>query len=195
MKIQFSINHFLEKIDDNQRYYIFAGLLLFVFLLDYFILMRPQLNALSKITPEIKILSDDLQVSRENILHKNRYQTQIQKLQEQVDDMESRIKEREQLPLVFEWISRAAYQAGLKIDQMVPVSEEQEKLFIDKNTTYVAMPLKIQARGGYHQFGKFLNLLELGDMFLRVGEFSIVSSDGQSPHDIQMTLMVMIHEN
>lgn len=194
MKWPARINTFLEKIDDKQRYYIFAGLLLLIFLLDYFILMRPQLGALSKITPEIKILQDDLVLAKENIARKTEYQTQVEKLKSDVEQANARVKPRSQLPLVFEWISRAADASGVTIDQMMPLIADQQSLLKARGREYVSIPLKIQARGGYHQFGRFLNRLESGDIFFAVDNFSILSSESQNPHTIQLMLQAVIYE-
>ncbi|MCA9406954.1 MAG: hypothetical protein KC684_10475, partial [Candidatus Omnitrophica bacterium] len=66
MKVQEKIREFLEKVDQKQLYYIFGGIVLFVFLLDYFLLMRPQINSLNKINPEIIKLRKQIDDAKTN---------------------------------------------------------------------------------------------------------------------------------
>lgn len=194
MKLQNQINRVFEKVDDRQRYGIFAGILLFIFLLDYVVLTRPQLAALSKITPEIGILRDDLRLARDNIAKKDVYQKQVEKLNAGVEASHQRLWPRERVPLIFEFISRTADNNGVTIDQMKPLSADQKELLKVPGRKYLALPLEIQARAGYHDFGRFLNQLESGEVFLNVEKFSIISAEGRSPHAIQLTLRAVIYE-
>ena len=67
-----------SKIDDKNRYYIFVGILVFVFLLDYFLLMSPQLSALKKINPEIKTVSDNIKRAQADIDKLNTYRADLE---------------------------------------------------------------------------------------------------------------------
>jgi type IV pilus assembly protein PilO len=194
MKFQNKINDVLEKIDDRQRYWIFAGILLFVFLLDYVILMRPQLAALSRIIPEIGILRDDLRLAQDNIEKRDFYREEVGKLDAGVEAVHRRLRPRERVPLILEFISRAADENGVTVDQMMPLAEGQEELLSVQGRGYFSLPLKIQARGGYHDFGRFVGRLESGDIFLNLESFSVISSEGPGPHAIQLVLTAVIYD-
>ena len=64
MDIREKITSIFEKIDGNNRYYVLVGFMALVFLLDYFVLMRPQLAALGKINPEINAVSDNIKKAK-----------------------------------------------------------------------------------------------------------------------------------
>jgi type IV pilus assembly protein PilO len=194
MKLQARLTGFLEKIDNRQRYYIFAGLLMFIFLMDYVILMRPQLSSLSKITPEIQILRDDLRLAKENIERTDDYRVRLATLKEDVTQINASLQSRDQFPVIMEWISRAADESGVTIDQVMPMTADQRELLSVQRRKYLSFPLNIQARGGYHQFGVFLNRLESGDIFLSVESFSIVSSEGRTPHKMELSLWAVVYE-
>lgn len=194
MSLTNKISEFLEKLDNKQRYYIFGGILLGVFLLDYLVLMRPQLSALSKITPEIKLSSDELKNARENIQKIDYFKGQVADYEAKIEEANKTIKNKSELPLILEKVSLIADSNSIKIDQIMPSSTEQTEILKVKGRTYFALPVKIQARSTYHDFGRFLNALEYGDVSLDVNAFAVTGTADPQSHSIDLTLDVIVYE-
>lgn len=192
MKVK--ISEFISKIDEKNRHFFLIGALLLIFLLDYFILMRPQLVTLTKVTPEIKLLSQDLGKAREDIQKLSFYQGEVKRLESQVAQISQTIKSREEVSIILEQISRMANQNNIKIDQIMPSIEGQKVLLEDKNRTYYSLPILVQASSGYHNFGRFLNQLEKNDLFLYVTSFSIISGEDARAHALKMNLQAIVFE-
>lgn len=188
------ISGIISKIDEKNRHYFLIGALVFIFLLDYFILMRPQLDTLTKISPEIKLLSQDLEKAREDIQKLGFYQGEVKRLEGQVAQTSQTIKSKEEVSIILEQISRMANQNNIRIDQIMPSIEEQKMLLKDKNRTYYALPILVQAKSGYHDFGRFLNQLEKNDLFLYVTSFSIISGEDVRAHALKMNLQAIVFE-
>jgi len=188
------IQDFLNNLDEKQRYYFFAGILVFIFLLDYLILMRPQLNKLWKINSDIKVIEQELSTAKNDIQKEAQYYQQVKQLKEQVKQSNLKVKSKEEVPLILEKISRLANNNGIKIDQIMPVTEEQESLLEDKGTKYYSLPINVEARGGYHDFGRFMNELERGDIFLGIKKFLIYSSEDPRAHHVRLTLNAVVYE-
>ncbi|HLF17454.1 MAG TPA: type 4a pilus biogenesis protein PilO [Candidatus Omnitrophota bacterium] len=184
----------LQDMDQKNWYYILAGLLVLVFVLDYFTLMKPQLGALSKISPEIKILSDNLKRTKTDIARITEYKDQIQKLKEGFDALRLRVRTKQEVPLVLEKISRIANKNRVKIDQIMPNPLQQKILLEGNDKTYFDLPIIIEARSGYHDFGRFINELENGDIFLKVDGFTIAAMPGSQLNAIQLTLKTIVVE-
>ena len=192
MKVK--IAELIGKIDEKNRHYFLIGALLFIFLLDYFILMRPQLVTLTKINPEIKLLSQDLEKAQGDIQKLSFYQGEVKRLESQLAQTSQTIKSKEEVSIILEQISRMADQNNILVDKIMPSLEEQKVLLEDKKRTYYALPILVQAKSGYHDFGRFLNQLEKNDLFLYVTSFSIIAGEDAHAHALKMNLQAIVFE-
>ncbi len=188
------VSEIISKIDEKNRHYLLIGALLFIFLLDYFILMRPQLVTLTKINPEIKLLSQDIEKAREDIGKLGFYQAEVKRLESQLAQTSQKIKSREEVSIILEQVSRLANQNNIRIDQIMPFIEEQKVLLEDKKRTYYALPILVQAKAGYHDFGRFLNQLEKDELFLYVTSFSITPGEDVRAHALKINLQAIVFE-
>jgi Tfp pilus assembly protein PilO len=194
MSISEKISSVLENLDDKQRYGIFAGILLFVFLLNFFVLMQPQLTSLSKISPEIKTLKTDVKTATDNIARTSHYRGEVDRLRDGFERINFKIKKKEELPIILEKISVIADNNSIKLDHISPNSQDEEIILENNQRTYYHLPISIKARGAYHNFGKFLNDIENEDSFIGIGTFSITKSTDTRKHAIVMVLKAMVYE-
>lgn len=192
--LQNKISAYIESVDEKVIYYVLGGILFSIFLLDYFVLMRPQISSLSKISPEINLLSGDIQKAKDDILRSKQYELEVEKLREDVAKSNAKLKFKEEVPLILANISRIADENGIKIDQIMPDTQGQRVLLENNERRYYSLPIFIKARSGYHDFGRFLNQLESGDIFLKVSSFGVVSSRGEKKHLVEVTLGAVIYE-
>lgn len=185
----------IEDIDEKQRYYIFIGLLVLVFLMDYFILMRPQLKTLTKISPEIKVLSDTYKKANDDIKKLDEYENQVAGLKENLKTLSLKISSKDEVPLILQKISLLADASGVKIEQIMPQSDELELLLEGNSKKFYSIPIRIEAKSGYHSFARFVNSIENGDIYLEVDDFTIKSANNSRRHDINLTLLAVVFEN
>ncbi|MCK5015391.1 MAG: type 4a pilus biogenesis protein PilO, partial [Candidatus Omnitrophica bacterium] len=174
IKIPEKISSVFSKVDGKNRYFVFVGILFAVFLLDYFLLMRPQLSALKKISPEIKSVSDNIKKAKEDIKKLKIYRADLQKVSEKFAAANLKVKSRNEVSFILEYIAYVASEAGVKIDQIMPDTLSQELLTENDQRKYYDLPIYMEARSSYHNFGHFLNKIEQNDISLRIGTFSIV---------------------
>ena len=167
-----SVRELLGKIDPKYRYYVFGGIVLAVFLLDFFLLMQPQITSLTKIGPKMKQLSTDFNKSKVDIKQIESYKKQLVEVETKSAELNFRLKAKENVPYIIERISSIADQNRLKIDQIVPVAQDQKKLMENKRQIYYSLPIVVDVRGGYHNLGKFINSLETSDIFLMIDQLS-----------------------
>ena len=189
------ISGLLPKIDEKNRYYILGGILVFIFLMDYFLVLQPQLSTLRSINPKITLLEGDLNNARDNVKKTNQYEADLVKLREQLKAIERQVISKEEVPMVLEKISRMANKFSVKIDQIMPLKGSEEIALKNKENRYLYLPILVQARSGYHNFGRFLNALETDAIFLNVTDFSF-TADGNDPerHVAKLTIKIIIFE-
>jgi len=185
----------VENLDEKSLYGIFAGILVFVFLVYYFLFLGPQLASLSKITPEIKLKAEEIRSAKNDIKRVNDYKKQLEELQAKLAEVNVKVKSKYEFPVILENISKVALASGVKIDQIMPNPHDQELLLENKETKYFSFPILVEARSSYHNFGRFLNRIEKEDMILNVGTFTISSSNNSKNHTIKMTLKAIVFED
>ncbi len=194
MDIREKISSIFEKIDGNNRYYVLGGFMALVFLLDYFVLMSPQLAALGKINPEIRAVSDSIRRAKVDLKKLDSYQSDLENLSEKFEEANLKVKSRDEVPIILEHIANVASETGVKIDQIMPDSFNQELLTENSQRRYYDLPIYIEARSSYHNLGRFLNKLNQNDISLRIGAFTIVATNDTRYHLVKLTFKATVYE-
>jgi len=195
MSINEKIMKALPAIDEKNRNFILGGILLAIFLLDYFVVLQPQLSTLNKLTPQIKILSEDLVRARTNIQRINQYRKQSRELEGKMDFINQGIKSKEEVSVILEKISRVANNCNVHINQMTPFVDEQELLLENNDGKYFSLPISIEAGAGYHDVGVFLNEIESKSASLLIDKFTFAAKvNDRMKHTVRLTLRAIIFE-
>ncbi|MBZ0165567.1 MAG: type 4a pilus biogenesis protein PilO, partial [Candidatus Omnitrophica bacterium] len=179
---------------DKTLYYVFGVVLLTVFLLDYFLLMAPQLNTLAKINPEIKILREDIDKARNDIARIGQYQSQVKKFQEDINQENKKVELRDEVPLILEHISRVADQNKVILNQIMPNVIDSQIVLENDERIYYDLPIDIEARASYHDLGRFINAIEQGPIFLKVGEMTMASIENRKQLSIKVTFDALVYD-
>lgn len=194
MKKRFSLLSTFLKVNPKYRYYVFGTILVCIFLLTYFVFTRPQLDQLQKLTPEIKTLSDNLEKTQTNLRQINNYAKQVQTFKEEIQKIKGGVLTREDVPLILEKISQLATKNGIKIDQLIPYSDQEKVLFSYDQLSYFVLPISMEGRSGYHNFGRFLDALEEENLSFKIRELSMASTDDPLNHAVKLTLQPILVE-
>jgi len=182
-----------NSLNEQARYSILGGVVVLVLLLDVFLLVLPQCGSISDINDQIKTLSTDTaQVltdkQRIDQLKKSLDQTRLT-----LEAMNIKIRPLQEVPAILETISSIANEYDVKIDKLVPQKQEQESLTQSEDGHYYALPIVIQARCGYHMFGRFLNKLENGNLYFSLKDL-VVQNDERNPrtHLFSLTIKIIL---
>ncbi len=184
----------LSKLSDQNRLYIFIGALMFAFFFDYLVLMRPQLATLAKISPENKVLSQDIQKAGEDIQKLETYKAEVARLKANIEEMNLKIKSKDEVPMILEHISLLADQNKVDVDQIMPASHDQQVLLEDNSRMYLSLPVLVEARSGYHDFGRFLNDIEQDNISLGIRNFSVTATNDTQYHALRVSLEAIVFE-
>ena len=190
-----SIMRMVNAADIKVRYGIFAGALLAVCAVDYFLILSFQLRSLAGSQEEIKTTSADVDRVSNDLQRIEQIKQGLVNSRSQLDAASQKVRGMQEVPLILEEISRTASASGVTIDQVKPLPESQEVLISAPEGKYYALPIVIQARCGYHMFGRFLNTLESGNLFFSVRDLRMEA--GQDPAKglvVAATLKVILTE-
>ncbi len=185
----------VSQISKKYPYYTMACLLLAVLLVDYSLVMRFQWNTLRSVNPEITRLSREVQVTKNNMRRMSRFREETRNLKSQIEQMNRKLKSREEIPLVLENISRLANRNGVNIKRIMPDTSLEEPVLKNDEGQYFSIPIMVEAGSSYHAFGLFLNQLETEGIFWDIPEFTIaVNKSDFRVHIIKLTLDTIVFE-
>ncbi len=177
---------FIQKFFENNVYCVVGIFLLIVFLLDYFFIMKRQMDTLNVLNPQVTLLKQDIVETKNNIQKNDVYKAQITRLKEQLQKGGYKIPSKEE---VLDGISRIAYQNKIKIDQMIPGKGMQEVLQKDLEEQYYAFPISVEVHGGYHDIGRFVDQLEKDNVYKSIAALTI-ESNAKDPTQHTVRLMI-----
>lgn len=185
----------LKKLDPKYHYYLLGGVLLLVFLADYFLLLRPLLGSVNKLSSQTSELKHNLEDAKTDIARIGQNRDQLEKIRNQVNEVKVKIRSAQEVPLILEDISRIASENGVKIDQLMPLKDQKVLLAKQKDVEYYALPIMVQARSPYHELGRWLAQLENEKVFYGIGNLSIMTNQKDTMrHQVQITLKAAIFE-
>ncbi len=187
--------NYIAQLNQKNRYYLLGGLLVVIFLVDYLLILKNQLANISNLSPKINILRQDIKEAEENIGKIKSYESQIYHLKEQLESFDIVIPVKEEMPLVLEGISRIASQNKIKIEQMMPLKGQQEQILANKEGKFFAVSILVEAIGGYHDIGRFLDQLEKDSIFKSILALNITPrSEDPLKNLIRLTIKTIILE-
>jgi Tfp pilus assembly protein PilO len=183
-----------RSLDEKNLYYVFIIALIIIFALDYFILMRPQLNSLLKIGGNVATMTDDLKQAKDNISKLESYKQDVERLKTEYDIEQTKIRSKEEVSFIMEKISVLADKNHIKIDQILPRMEGQKEILDNKKLTYFSLPIEIEARASYHNFGEFINDLERADVYFKISDFSMAYVEGTKENTNKLTVQAIVYD-
>ena len=166
----------LPPMDEKNRYYYLGGMLLLVFLLDYFLIMQPQLRTLMTLNPKISLLQRDYGKAQDDINKFKEYQVTLEKLRSQKNVLGNTVLLKEEISTILENISLLANSSGIKINQIVPLKDSEKVIMENEDGQYYSFPVLVDARGGYHNLGQFFNRLETDAIFMNISSFDMAAN-------------------
>lgn len=194
MKIDLSkILEIFNSLNDRVRYSIFGVAVLLIFLFDIFFLTMPQYASIGDVNDQIKKLSEDTAQVLSDKQKINQLKKNLEDTRLKLEAMNNKIRPLQEVPAILGVISRVANECGVKIDQLMPQKQGLEKLTASQEGQYYALPIVIQARCGYHMFGRFLNRLENEDLYSILKDLT-VQNDEKDPHAhiFSMTIKIIL---
>lgn len=169
------------KIEKNP-YLVIGFIIFFIILLDYFILLRPQLILFKQANIQVGTLSRNLKTTKQDIASIEQFHKRLTALKEKISVVGERIAQDEEMPVVLENISQLAKQSNLKILQLKPSRTEQKIVAATQGGDIYELPILIEARSGYHQLGGFINKLENDRRFMSLAGLELLSDAADSLH-------------
>lgn len=183
----------------GQKIILFAVVILVVFALIQFV-TRPSIRALNNLGKQISQARADLKKTEALIAKKPQMDSQLISLQTELEDLKSALPLYSEMPNILQDISRLAGESKVKILKVEPMRQERLTKTQPKQSEarsalpiYMGIPIKIEAKGGYHSLGRFINKIENSENFMSIADLNVESNPvDMYSHDIRLLIVAYV---
>lgn len=181
--------------DAKYIYALIAGVIVAFVLVDVFLLMMPEVRWVAALGKKVGQLNTDITTLEINVQRLPLFEKQLEESRVQLKDIERMIHRKNDIPMVLKRISSAANETGVKIDQMIPQKDDKPALIKAADGHYTVQTIFIGAKSGYHEFGRFLAMLENERVFWKADDVVIKAdeSDMRRP-SFRMSMKIIMRD-
>ncbi len=185
----------IKSLDPRVLYVVFGLGILLLVAADVFLLLRPQVSGLlsqNKKNGELKSQIEKLQNDKK---HVGQFQKGLADMKSKVAEFDRMVYAKDDVPVALNNISTLANEYGVQIDQLAPQRQSEDQLVKNDDGVYKSIAIFIEARSGYHEFGRFINKMEKDNMFWKLDEL-VFSADKINPHKhiVKMVMRILVLE-
>ena len=140
------------KAPPLQRWGGLAALLVVLTILNFVLLVRPELGTLESQAAQQRALDSQLQEKSEIAQNLNERRREMDVLQQKLDEALAELPESADVDELLAQLNEIGRKSGLEISAVEPAPEESAQI-------YVKIPIKMALTGNYHEIAMFLQSL------------------------------------
>jgi Tfp pilus assembly protein PilO len=191
---------FFRNIGNNSKAIMAIAACLFI--LDAAFLLRGQIGQVGRMFKEARTLRSEYKNSALDVQYAASYRTRLENLKSEESTFGQQIPEQENLSDLLETVSKFADTSGVKLTRIKPITDPkslaqavsisvgekgQEKIYREM--------ISLNARGGFHQLGRFVAFLENAPNFFDISSLEIrTNAQDYTEHIITMVVEVAVRK-
>ncbi|MBU4312484.1 MAG: type 4a pilus biogenesis protein PilO [Candidatus Omnitrophica bacterium] len=177
---------------EKQKLYVLFGIFAIAGVMFYYnLLLKPQFSKFLVINKEYGAIKARLRSAEVLIANEAGIKKQHENLSRETAALEQRLPAQDEISNLLGDFSRVAESSGVKILKVKPLEDAGGAA--EANGIYAEFPILIEARGGYHQLGSFINRLEGMDRFIDIEDIDINGRTGDPRrHDAKLRVITYI---
>lgn len=191
----FNLNIDFKKEETKKA--ILIGILSILVLVSYFnFLIKPQLDRTIRVFQKTGKVGGELKAALFNIENIEKFKSDMDGYRQKVSKYEKMLPAEQEIPSLLESLSQMANTSNVKIDAITPFMKNEEKK--QSGQAYREMSIKINAKSGYHELGRFLASLENSDRFMKVVGMKVKANKATpKKHDVELVVItyILLSEN
>ena len=185
----------IKNLDIKVQYGVLFLILFFMFLLNYLLVVRLEISVIKEMNGTQLSVKNEILRLEGDTKRLNQLKAELTRHQQKLDDPQIKFRAKNEIPDLIAEMTKFAQTFDVRVDQLISVKEPEELLLTNAKGKYWAVPLLLQARGGYHSIGKWLNQLERERLLLNVKKISIAADEkNMMDQQIQAVLRVVVME-
>lgn len=178
------------KIGGGKREALAAIVVVFmvILLLYVYLLFKPAMMKLKELAPKVSAGNIELKNALRDIDNHPALKEKKISLESKIDYYEKKLPTEKEIPKLLEKLSDMAAETDVKIIAITPVQESKGQA--PQMGIYQAYTIKISAKCGFHELGRFLQILETGDRIMKVSNIEIVADTAKvTAHDVRLSVI------
>lgn len=193
----------LSKAEKEKAvFFIIIAVLIIVALIQF--VTRPAVRKLGNLNRQISQIRENLKKSESLIARKSQIENRLNSLQAKLEDFKLALPPRSDVPDILQNISRLAGESKVKILKIEPIKLERKSpppilpqvkqpVVQAPPSIYTEIPIIIEAKGGYHALGEFVNKIEGAKNLMSISDLEIESNtDDMYRHNIRLLIVVYL---
>lgn len=158
--------------------------------------MVPSFRKLGALKNEIIKERETLKNNQALVASKSQLQARLASAQERLKGYEMALPPYREMPNILQKIAEVAYASKVKIIKIEPLRIEKPAEAAKARVAvpvkpgakpeapkkpaaiYTEIPIQVEARGGYHALGEFINMIETSDNIMSIGDIEIRANPG-----------------
>ncbi|MDD5019839.1 MAG: type 4a pilus biogenesis protein PilO [Candidatus Omnitrophica bacterium] len=169
-----------------------------IFFLDAAFLLRGQIGQVGRMFKEARTLKNEYKNAALDVQFAATYRTRLENMKTEEATLGKQIPPQESIPTILETVSKFADVSGVELTRIKPIPDvqamakavtisvdgkQEEKIFREK--------IALNARSGYHQFGRFVAFLENAPNFFEISSVEI-RTDARDYMEQAITMVIEV---
>lgn len=168
----------------------------------------PLLRGIGKLNKDIAKEREDFKKADNLIKNKPQLEKRLETLNAKLGEYEKAIPPHTEMPNILQEIAGIASETKVKISKIEPLRSEKQaeapkadkgrqpaKQEADKKpkSMYTEIPIQVEAKGGYHAIGEFINRIETADNVMSIGDIEILANaDDITNHSARLLIVAFV---
>jgi type IV pilus assembly protein PilO len=180
---------------EKQKLYVLCAIVGLAAILFYYnLLLKPQFTRFIINNREFHSVKARVKAAENLIANSERIKKQYENIKKEAGFLERKFPVENKISGLLEDFSAIAESSGISILKIKPVQARRDSSKKESGPeTYSEFPMLIEAKGGYHQCGAFIDKLENLDTFIKIDGIDISQNSGDArKHDIKLKLVTYV---
>ncbi|MFA5164732.1 MAG: type 4a pilus biogenesis protein PilO [Candidatus Omnitrophota bacterium] len=168
----------------------------------------PMMRTIGKLNKDIVKEREDLKKADALIKSKPQLEKRLEALKVMMGKYDNAIPPNSEMPNILQEIAGFASESKVKISKIEPLRSEKpaepakapkgkqpvkQEAVKKPASIYTEIPIQVEAKGGYHAIGEFINSIETADNVMAIGDIEIRADSGDiANHSARLLIMAFV---
>jgi Tfp pilus assembly protein PilO len=200
----------------KKEYLVLAGLVPLIIVVAFVMLVvQPRMAELNKISREIGKKNQDIEEAQKVISSRLLLEKEIKDITDRIDFYVKKLPQEKGTPWLLEELTKIADECHIRFVSIEPMQlrspaaastaasdetkgkdKESQKGVPVSGKSYIEVPIRMRIACGFHELGKFINMIENSERFMKVSEIEVkANSEVIRKHNVTLVVSTFVMED
>ncbi len=173
----------------NQQQIALMILGFIILVIFFFLVIMPFLRKLKLLAEDEKAFLVKLGKAKTAVEDKEKLYGEVSQIQKSIKYFEKRLPKNTDTPQILEDLIMIGKATNITFVSIAPQEIEKINVSEEGDKYYLGIPIRLQLKAGFHDFGRFVNKIENSERFMKIADISINSNPRDiKKHNINLTV-------